>query len=127
MGWNSSKFDLQFLMPIIFESYPTETELVGGPTNPKCFTVGENIKFWDAMNICSKMPLQSFCKSMNVKGKFDCPEIFEIKKIEDYFDENKNERRLRIAKYCAQDVEAMAEAVFVFNLKVIELLFRCRG
>lgn len=79
------------------------------------------------MHICSKMPLESFCKSMGVKGKFDCPEIFEIKREEDYLDDSREERRIKIREYCVQDVEAMANAVFVFNKKVIELIYKCRG
>lgn len=66
--------------------FPFDFELIGTVTNPKYFAVCNKLELWDAMDMVSPMSLESFCKSMMVKGKMDGTDMFRINTLYDWYE-----------------------------------------
>lgn len=63
---------------------PYDCHLTGTISNPKVFKIGNQIHFYDAMDMVSPMSLERFCKAMGVQGKFDGSMMFKITSLDDW-------------------------------------------
>lgn len=102
--------------------------LIGTLTNPKHFSLDDKIFFWDAMDMVSPQSLQTFCKSMDVRGKDDGSLMFEITNWDDFNRIKLDQDKFQAMKnYCIQDVKCMKDALLKFNQLIINCVKLIRG
>lgn len=109
---NGSKFDNQFIFPVLLNIYGESLILLGTTTNKKCIKAKKLI--FNDFCCFFQNSLNNVCKSFGVKQKLE----IDIKKITK---ENYQEMQSEIIEYCSNDAEILFNCVEKFTCIIKDL------